>query len=42
MAVLGRHCCLDFSLVLVNRGCSLFVVHGLLVAEASLVMEHRL
>ena len=42
MAVLGLHCCLGFSLVLVNKGYSLFVVCGLLIAEASLVMEHRL
>ena len=45
MAVLGLHCCglfLGFSLVLVNRGYSLFEVLGLLIAEASLAMEHRL
>ena len=45
MAVLGLHCCglvVGFSLVLVNRGYSLFAVRGLLIAEASLVMEHRL
>ena len=42
MAVLGLHCCLGFSLILVNKGYSLFVVCGLLIAEASLVTEHRL
>ena len=33
-------CCAGFSLVVVNRGYSLFVVHGLLNAVASLVAEH--
>ena len=32
MAVLGLHCCADFSLV---------VVCGLLIAVTSLVVEHR-
>ena len=32
----------ELSLVAVNGGNCLFVVHGLLIAVASLVVEHRL
>ena len=42
MAVLGLHCSVDFSLVLVSRGHSLVVVHGLLIAVASFVAGHGL
>ena len=38
MAVLGPRCCLGFSLVAANEGCSLVAVHGLLVV-ASLVEQ---
>ena len=41
LAVLGLHCCMDFSLVVADGGCSLVVLRGLLIAVASLV-EHRL
>ena len=34
--------CVGFSLVAVNEGCSLIVVHGLLLVVASLAVEHRL
>ena len=40
LAVLGLHCCADFSLVAARGGYSL-VVRGLLTAAASLE-EHRL
>ena len=33
---------MDFSLVVERRGCSLIVVHGLPIAMAFLVVEHRL
>ena len=39
LAMLGLHC---FTSVLGSRGCSPVVVYGLLIAAASLVMEHRL
>ena len=42
MAVLGPLAALGLSLVAESRGYSLVVVHGLLIAVASLVMEHRL
>ena len=42
MAVLGLPCCLGFSLVAANEGCSLVAVHGLLLVVASLVVEHGL
>ena len=45
LAVLILHCCLGFSLVSESRGFSLKglrSVHGLLVGEASLVVEHGL
>ena len=38
-AVLDHHRCVDFSLVSMSRGFSLVVVHGLLIAKASLVVE---
>ena len=37
MAVLGLHCCTDFSLVVASRGYSVTELHRLLTAEASLV-----
>ena len=40
--VLGLHCCTGFSLVAVSKGYTPVVVHGLLTAMASLVVEHRL
>ena len=40
--VLHLYCCKGFSLVAASRGCSLVAVHGLLIAVASLVAEHRL
>ena len=40
LAMLDLCCCEGFSLVVVSRGYSLFVVHGLLIAVASLVAEH--
>ena len=42
MAVLGLRCCAGSFLVAVSRGYSLDVVHGLLIAVASLVAELRL
>ena len=42
LAVLGLHCYTDFSLVAETRGYSLVALHGLPVAVASLVAEHRL
>ena len=38
LVLLGLCCCMDFSLVVVSGDCS----HGLLIAAASLVAEHRL
>ena len=38
----GIRCCENFSLVVESGGYSLDVVHGFLIGEASLVMEHRL
>ena len=40
-AVLGLHCCMDFSLVAVSRGYSPVVVLGL-IAVASLIVDHGL
>ena len=44
LAVLGLRCCVGFSLVAVSASYSLVVVHGLLIAVASLVgglaLEH--
>ena len=42
LAVLGLRCCEGFSLVAPSRGYTLVGVHRLLMAEASLVAEHRL
>ena len=42
LAVLGLRCCVGFSLVAVSASYSLVVVHGLLIAVASLLVEHRL
>ena len=42
MAMLGLCGCVGFSLVAASNGYSLVVVHGLLIAVASLVAEHRL
>ena len=42
LAVLGLCRCVDFSLVAASGGCSPAVVHGILVALASLVAEHAL
>ena len=40
LAVLGLHCCVGFSLVVVSRGSS--PVQGLLIAVTSLIVELRL
>ena len=42
LALLGLHCCVAFSLVVVSRGSSLVSVRELLIAVASLVAQHRL
>ena len=42
LAMLSVCCCLDFSTLVVSRGCSLVAVCGLLPMVASLVAEHRL
>ena len=42
LAVLGLSCCVGFSLVVASGGYSLRAVCGLLIAVASLVVEHRL
>ena len=40
LAVLGVHCCVSFSLVVMSRGCCLVAgVHGRLIAVACLVAE---
>ena len=39
LAALSLHCCASFSLVEERGGYSLAVVHGLLTAVASLVVE---
>ena len=39
---MGLHCCEGFSLVAVRRGYSLVVLCGILIAGASLVVEHGL
>ena len=41
MAVLGLCCCVVLSLVVAGTGCSPVAVHGLLMAVASLLAEHR-
>ena len=40
LTALGLLCCRSFSLVVANRGYSLVVVGGLLIAVASFVVEH--
>ena len=40
--MLGLHCCVGFSLVVVSKGYSVVVVHGLLIAVVSLVVEYGL
>ena len=40
--MLGLHCCSGFSLIAESRGYSLGAMCGLLIAVASLVVEHRL
>ena len=42
LAVLGLHCCADFSLVAVSRRYSLVAMRGFLLAAASLVAKDRL
>ena len=42
LAMQGLRCSSDFSLAVESGGCSLAKVHGLLIATASLVSEHRL
>ena len=42
LAVLGLNCYMDICLAAASRGHSLSVVHGLLIAVASLVVEHGL
>ena len=42
LIMLGLHCCVGFSLVVVTGGYSLVAVRGLLVELASLVAEHGL
>ena len=41
LAVLGLHCRVGFSVVVMSRGYSLVEVHRLLIAVASLVGVHR-
>ena len=40
LAVLGPHCCAEFSLVVESRNYSLVVVSGLLIDVDPLVVEH--
>ena len=42
LTVLGLHCSLGFSLVVVSGGYSLVLVHGLLIVVASLAAERGL
>ena len=42
LVILGLCCCAGFSLVVANGGNSLVVVHGRLIAVASLVAERGL
>ena len=42
VTVLGLCCCTGFSLLAVSGGCYLVAVCRLLIAMASLVVEHRL
>ena len=39
---LSLRCCVGFSLVVASEGYSLVAVYGLLIAVASLVVQHRL
>ena len=41
LTVLALCCCKDFSLVELNRGCSLVVVRRLLIVVVSVVGEYR-
>ena len=42
LVVLGLCCCMGFSLAAESRGYPVVMVQGLLIAMASLVVEHRL
>ena len=42
LAVLGLHCNMGFSVIVVSVDHSLFAVRGLLIVAASLVADHRL
>ena len=42
LAVLGFRCCVGFSLIVLSKDCSLVVMRRLLIAVASLIVEHRL
>ena len=42
LAVLGLRCWAGLSLVVASRSYSLVAMHGLLIAVASFVAEHRL
>ena len=42
LAVLGLRCYMEFSVVVASEGYSIVVVHGLLIAMASLVAQHVL
>ena len=42
MAVLGLSCCMGFSLIIEDGGCSLVAVRMLLIATVSLVAQHGL
>ena len=42
LAVLVLCCCVVLSPAMVSRGCSLVVVHGLLMAVVSLAVRHGL
>ena len=42
LAVLDLRCCAGFSFIVSSRGYSLVMVHGLLIAVASLVVNHGL
>ena len=41
LAVLGLHCCMGFSLVVVSGGYSVVEVYRPVIVVASLVVEHR-
>ena len=42
LAAVGLHRCMGLSLLVASGGYSLAVLHGILIAVASLVMEHGL